>query len=1437
MRFFTLLTSGFCLTVALLQAAPVPIFDGKTLEGWDGNAKLWRVEDGAITGGSLTEKVAHNDFLATKKSYHNFDLRLKVKVSGTEGFINSGVQIRSVRVPGNSEMSGYQVDAGDGWWGKLYDESRRNKVIATPADEAAVNKSVVKNGWNHYRILAEGPRIRTWINDVPALDYTEQDANMAQDGQIGLQVHGGGKALVQFKEITIEELPATSGATTWEKLGGYEGMKKRLQAAATPKGRDISYNSVATTALTPQEELASFKVPEGFTVELVAAESEGLGKFITVAWDHAGRMWTMTALDYPVDANENRALAENLYQQGGRDKLVVYDQPYGPGPAQPRVFAEGLAIPLGILPWGDGVYAQHGAEIRFYRDKDGDGKADGFETVLGGFGIDDSHLFAHQFTPGPGGWIYLAQGAFNHGQVRRANGRPFATGGLFSSTPQQQVPFSFCKLARMRPDGSDFQLVSSGPNNIWGLVIDRTGEMFMQEANDMGYPVIPFRPGTHVPGVGSQKLKPYAPIQPASLTPPQMGGTGLSGLALKEETDWPAAYVGEAGRRVFYLANPITNRVQAVEATPAGSSYTFKKLPDFMTSTDPWFRPIAIHFGPDGSLYVVDWYNKIISHNEVPRSHPDRDKTRGRIWRVRHKDQRPPQVPDMTKVPTGDLLLYLETTHQWAQRTAWQQLVLRKAVDEVPNLRTLSTDENKSTDTRCHALWTWEELGGADEATLTTLLKDPDRDLRREAARSLSTFSRELGTVATVDLLKPLLLDADAEVRFAAVLTLAGIKTPAPELLDLITRFSLPPDGATTYEADFQRYLCRASLEQHASTLPGFLDSPLASHLPAEARLFAALALPETEALPRFISAFESANRVPTDDELVLLLKAPASLQKKVSSLLSRTGHEAPVLEAALRQRDRIDRVQGSNLMKPVAMAVAANSSAPHRDLLVAYAAAYPTVELSPLLASVALDAKAPVDLRRQAMDTLGLGGGESVLLLQPLIQDTSLAPGLRASALAALASSQPNLTHGALRALWPHLDALERNRLLAQLTTTKPAAHVLLTAVSTGSVPESALEASQLERLQTLFPEDTAMKTLWDRLAKQLTRVLHLPGNNQSYVDSNINLNGPFTVETWVRLAEGIDNSDGILSNGKNLDLNFFAGRFRVYVGGDLRDVAVAQKAITPGAWTHVAVTRDTGGVFRLFLNGELDATGTKTTTEAFHACDIGRTIPNQKGTAGEVAEYRVWNRARTAEEVRDQFDRTFAGEPLPQGLVVYHSPLSDWKGTTGQAKVTPVLTGPHLLSSQDARVVSEKLARFKAIAQKKGDAKAGQPLFTALCLSCHTVAGKGGNLAPALDGSGHRDLDGLLRALLTPNAAVEGGYRAFRVETRDGRLQEGFLVSRDDSGITLRMMGGAETRIPAHSVAKAEFTNRSLMIEGLIDALPEQQVADLFEYLRGLK
>src|SRR5258708_2344644 len=184
-----------------------PLFDGKTLAGWEGNPKLWRVEAGALTGGSLSETVPLIAFLASTEDYTNFIVRLKIKLSGTEGFINSGVQIRSQRVPKSSEMSGFQCDYGDpNWWGAVYDESRRNKVMS-PSDMAAIGPAIKRGDWNDYVIRAEGARITTWLNGVEATDYIEQDPDIPEFGKFGIQIQGGGKAPVQGKDIALEEVP------------------------------------------------------------------------------------------------------------------------------------------------------------------------------------------------------------------------------------------------------------------------------------------------------------------------------------------------------------------------------------------------------------------------------------------------------------------------------------------------------------------------------------------------------------------------------------------------------------------------------------------------------------------------------------------------------------------------------------------------------------------------------------------------------------------------------------------------------------------------------------------------------------------------------------------------------------------------------------------------------------------------------------------------------------------------------------------------------------------------------------------------------------------------------------------------------------------------------------------------------------------------------
>jgi hypothetical protein len=180
-----------------------PLFDGETFAGWEGNRDAFRIEDGAIVGGSLAERVPRNEFLTTEKEYADFELRLKFKLLGQGA--NAGVQVRSRRVPDHHEMIGYQADLGDGWWGCLYDESRRRKVLAGPPGEERA-KIINRDDWNDYRILCQGRRIQLWINGHQTVDYTEADESIEQTGLIGLQIHGGPPTEAWYKDVRIRVL-------------------------------------------------------------------------------------------------------------------------------------------------------------------------------------------------------------------------------------------------------------------------------------------------------------------------------------------------------------------------------------------------------------------------------------------------------------------------------------------------------------------------------------------------------------------------------------------------------------------------------------------------------------------------------------------------------------------------------------------------------------------------------------------------------------------------------------------------------------------------------------------------------------------------------------------------------------------------------------------------------------------------------------------------------------------------------------------------------------------------------------------------------------------------------------------------------------------------------------------------------------------------------
>ena len=506
-------------------------------------------------------------------------------------------------------------------------------------------------------------------------------------------------------------------------------------------------HSFRTEIWTPEEELAGFELPDGFVIELVASEVDGIVNPIDLAFDDAGRLWTQTAAMYPLDPvqdilwndllalmddpdaqKENPAFrrALNLYEGviPGNDRILIIEDPWAEKPSKPRVWAEGLTIPQSILPYKNGAYVAQGSELIFLSDENGDGSAERRTRLLTNFGITDSHTMSHLLVRGPGDWIHFSQGALNKGEVK----------SLVSGATTR---IDYSKIIRMSLDGAQFNVVSAGLNNIWGFQLRANGQWYATEANDLTWSVVPMEPGSGIRGIGNQRIRPYQPWIP-ELHDFRVGGTGISGLEFSED--------GEAGfppewKDVAILANPITSTLNCVRIVrnPDGT-VSAEHLPDLLKSRDDWFRPVNLEFGPDGCLYIADWYNKIISHNELPRSHPERDKSHGRIWRVRHESQKPGKIPNLYQVATEDLVTHLKAPTLWEKRAAWHQITERGATELSDPLIKLAKDKTVDVITRIHALWSLEGLKHFSISLMDGLLKAKDGDLRREAIRSLASF-------------------------------------------------------------------------------------------------------------------------------------------------------------------------------------------------------------------------------------------------------------------------------------------------------------------------------------------------------------------------------------------------------------------------------------------------------------------------------------------------------------------------------------------------------------------------------------------------------------------------------------------------------------------------------------------------------------------------
>ena len=380
-----------------------------------------------------------------------------------------------------------------------------------------------------------------------------------------------------------------------------------------------------TDALTPEQERAGFHVPSGFEVQLFASEPQ-INKPINMAFDASGRLWVSSTVEYPYAADKNRwADPQGTNVKGSRDVIKILEDTDGDGKADKVTdFANELNIPTGVLPWHKpehkaGCIAWSIPNIWYFADTDGDDKADHREVLFGPLGFEkDTHGMCSSFRLGLDGWVYATHGFNNTSHFKAKDGSTLElhSGNVF----------------RFKPDGSRVEAWTHGQVNPFGLCWDRYGNLYSADCHSS--PIYQLIRGAHYPSFGkSDDGLGFAPV----MCEHSHGSTGICGIVYIDGGVWGPEWDDHT-----FVGNCVTSRVSHDKVTFTGSTPKANEQPDFLTSDDPWFRPVDLQLGPDNALYIADFYNKIIGHYEVPLDHPGRDKERGRIWRVVKKDSTAP---------------------------------------------------------------------------------------------------------------------------------------------------------------------------------------------------------------------------------------------------------------------------------------------------------------------------------------------------------------------------------------------------------------------------------------------------------------------------------------------------------------------------------------------------------------------------------------------------------------------------------------------------------------------------------------------------------------------------------------------------------------------------------------------------------------------------
>jgi putative heme-binding domain-containing protein len=476
-----------------------------------------------------------------------------------------------------------------------------------------------------------------------------------------------------------------------------------------------------TARSTPQP-APKFEVAEGLEVTLWA-QNPLLEKPIQMNFDSQGRLWVASSGMYP-QIEPGQALT---------DRIIVLEDSTGSGRAdRATVFADGLLIPMGVIPGDDGCYVAQSTELLHFRDTDGDGRADSRRIVLSSFGTEDTHHNLHTPRWGPDGRLYLNQSIYTRSHVETPHGvLRHRGGGVF----------------RVDPRDLRMEVVYRGWVNAWGHQFDAFGQSFMTDGagNDGIHWGIPG--ASYLAAVPSRRLL-------GGVSPGQY--PKFSGIEFVHSPLFPADWQGNVITGDFRA-----HRVVRFAIEDQGAGYVTRELPDILRSVDSSFRPIDVAMGPDGAIYIADWSNSIIQHGEVDFRDPRRDKEHGRIWRVAPKGSTALARENLSSLATQDLLDRLNSSASYTQTYARRVLIERGAPSVAPELSAW-LQRHPDDASALQGLWLSQAFNLPLDPLLDRLLRSAAPEIRAAAVRARPD-TRPLAELAT------LAADPHPRVRVEAV--------------------------------------------------------------------------------------------------------------------------------------------------------------------------------------------------------------------------------------------------------------------------------------------------------------------------------------------------------------------------------------------------------------------------------------------------------------------------------------------------------------------------------------------------------------------------------------------------------------------------------------------------------------------------------------------